>query len=77
MRKSGGVDQNKVHAFAARGMDTINQFILGIALQVEQMVAGFTCPSFQVEVDLIEGYCPVDARFAGAKQVQVGSVKNQ
>jgi hypothetical protein len=56
VRKSGGIDQNKVHAFAARGMDTINQFVLGIALQVEQMVAGITCPSFQIEVDLFEGH---------------------
>jgi len=77
VRKSGGIDQDKVHAFATGSMDAINQFILGIALQVEQMVAGFTCPSFQVKVDLIEGHCPVDARFMGAEQVQVGSVKNQ
>jgi hypothetical protein len=41
------------------------------------MVAGFTGPSLQIEVDLFQGHCPVDARFAGAEQVQVGSVKNQ
>jgi hypothetical protein len=41
------------------------------------MVAGFTSPSFKIKVDLIQGHCPVDARFAGAEQVQVGSVKNQ
>ena len=41
-----------------------------------QVMSG-TCPSFQIEVDLFEGHCPVDARFAGAEQVQVGSVKNQ
>jgi hypothetical protein len=77
MRKSGWIDQDKVHTFVARGMDAINQFVLGIALQVLQMVAGITGPLFQIEVDLIEGHCPVDARFTGAKQVQVGSVKNQ
>jgi hypothetical protein len=77
MRKSGGIDQDKVHAFATRGMDAINQFVLGIALQVQQMVAGFTRPAFQIKVDLFQGHRPVDARFAGAKQVQVGSVKNQ
>jgi hypothetical protein len=41
------------------------------------MVASFTSPSLQIEVDLIQGHSPVDARFAGAEQVQVGSVKNQ
>ncbi|MOA50992.1 hypothetical protein D3C78_1740810 [compost metagenome] len=77
MRKSCWIDQNEVHAFVAGGVDAVDQFILGVALQVEQMVAGITGPLFQVLIDLGQGHCAVDARFTGAEQVQVGSVQHQ
>ncbi|MCY1187330.1 hypothetical protein D9M73_282930 [compost metagenome] len=75
MRKSCWVDQNEVHAFAAGGMDAVDQFVLGIALQVQQMVAGFTGAAFQVLVDLRQRRGAIGARFAGTEQVQVGSVQ--
>ena len=40
MSKSGRIDQDKVDTFAFCGVNTVNQLVLGIALQVQQMVAG-------------------------------------
>jgi hypothetical protein len=58
-------------------MDAVDQFVLGVALQVKQMVTGITGPLFQILIDLSQRYRTVDTRFAGAEQVQVGSVQNQ
>ena len=77
MSKSRRVDQNKIHPFVAGGVYAVDQFILGIALQVEQMVAGIAGSLFQVLIDLRQGCCAVDARLAGAEQVQVGAVQYQ
>jgi hypothetical protein len=55
-------------------MDAVDQFVLGVALQVKQMVTGITGPLFQILIDLSQSYRTVDTRFAGAEQVQVGSV---
>ena len=41
------------------------------------MVAGFAGSTFQVLVDLGQRRGAIGARFAGAEQVQVGSVQNQ
>ncbi|MNN85282.1 hypothetical protein D3C81_2025500 [compost metagenome] len=77
MCESRRIDQNEVHAFAARRVDTVDQFVLGIALQVLQVMAGGACALLQVLVDLGQGHGAIDARFAGAEQVQVGAVEHQ
>ncbi|MCY1184909.1 hypothetical protein D9M73_256410 [compost metagenome] len=77
MCKSCWVDQNEVHAFTAGSVDAVDQFVLGVALQVQQMVTGFAGTAFQVLVDLRQRRGAVGARFASAEQVQVGSVQNE
>ncbi|MNF74604.1 hypothetical protein D3C84_566430 [compost metagenome] len=77
MRESRRIDQDEVDPFAACGMDTVDQFILGIALQVLQVMAGGTGALLQVLVDLGQGNGAVDPRFTGAEQVQVGAVQHQ
>ncbi|MNH33126.1 hypothetical protein D3C79_936170 [compost metagenome] len=77
MCESRRIDQNEVHAFAARRVDTVDQFVLGIALQVLQVMAGGAGALLQVLVDLRQSDGAIDARFAGAKQVQVGAVQHQ
>jgi hypothetical protein len=42
-------------AFAARGVDAVDQFVLGIALQIQQMMAGFTGAALQILIDLRQG----------------------
>ncbi|MNL80978.1 hypothetical protein D3C87_2079650 [compost metagenome] len=58
-------------------MDAVDQFVLGIALQIQQMVAGFAGTAFQILVDLRQCRGAIGARFTGAEQVQVGSVQNE
>ncbi len=77
MRKSRRIDQNEVHAFTARSVDAIDQFVLGVALQVQQMMAGFAGAPLQILIDLRQGRRPVGPRFPGAEQVQVGAVQHQ
>ncbi|MNF38293.1 hypothetical protein D3C84_192370 [compost metagenome] len=77
MRKSCRIDENKVHALAAGGMDAVDQFVFGVALQVLQMVAAGTGALFQVLVDLGQRHCTVHTWLAGAEQVQVGAVQHQ
>ena len=40
MGKSGRIYQNKVDAFIARGVNSLDQFVFGVALQLLQVMAG-------------------------------------
>ena len=77
MCECGGIDQDKVDTFAPGGMNALDQFVLGIALQVEQVVAGLAGAALQILVDLVEGDGAVDARLAGAEKIQVGAMQDQ
>jgi hypothetical protein len=48
-------------------VDAIDQFVLGIALQVQQMVAGFTGAALQILVDLRQGRCAVECPVRGCR----------
>src|SRR5690606_11608098 len=71
------IEQDEVHTFAARGMDALDQFVLGVGLQVQQMMAGVAGALLEILVDLRQRHRPVDARFAGAEQIQVRAMKDQ
>ncbi|MNP44513.1 hypothetical protein D3C76_1383780 [compost metagenome] len=77
MRESRRIDDDEVHTLAARGMDAVDQFVLRVALQVLQVMAGLAGAALQVLVDLVEGDRAVDAGLAGSQQVQVRTVQNQ
>ncbi|MNF39649.1 hypothetical protein D3C84_206280 [compost metagenome] len=77
MGESGGIDQDKVDTFAFCGMNALDQLVLGIALQVEQMMTRLAGAALQIEVDLFQGGGAIDARLAGAQQVEVGAVQHQ
>src|SRR5690554_7862283 len=77
MRKSRRIDDDEVHAFVADGVDSLDQDVLGVALQVAQFIAGVTGPALQTLVDLLQGGGAVDAGLAGAQQVEIGAMQNQ
>ena len=41
MGKSGGIDQDKVDTFTLCGVNAVDQFVFGIALQMQQVVAQY------------------------------------
>ncbi|MCY1283531.1 hypothetical protein D9M71_79900 [compost metagenome] len=58
-------------------MNPVDQFVLGIALQVHQVMTGLAGAALQVLVDLGQGGSPVFVGFAGAQQVEVGAMQDE
>ncbi|MNF54398.1 hypothetical protein D3C84_358260 [compost metagenome] len=77
MRESSRIDDDEVHSLAAGSMDSIDQFVLGIALQDHQVMAGLTGAPLQVLVDFGQGGCAVLVGLAGAQQVEVGAMQDE
>src|SRR5690606_21016415 len=77
MRKSRRIDDDEVHAFLAGGVDSLDQDVLGVALEVAQFMAGVTGPALQILVDLLQRGGAVDAGLAGAQQDETGATQNQ
>ncbi|MCY1440891.1 hypothetical protein D9M71_571820 [compost metagenome] len=77
MGESSRIDQDEVHTLVACGVNAVDQFVFGVALQVLQMVACGAGTLLQVLVDLGQGHGAVVARLAGAEQVEVGAVEHQ
>jgi len=71
------IDQDEVHAFAARGMDALDQLVLGIRLQMQQMMARGTGALLQILIDLRQRHRAIDTGLAGAKQIEIGAVQDQ
>ena len=72
-----GVGDNKVHAFRARGLHPVNEAPFGVALEAADFDALPATGRLQASIDLGQGLTSVDFRFARAKQVEVGTMKNQ
>ena len=77
MGEGGGVDQDEGGAVAARGLYAIHQFVLGVGLQMFQLMPGSGGLCREAKVDLGQGGVAIDLRLAGAEQVQVGAVQDQ
>jgi hypothetical protein len=77
MCKGAGIKHDKVDAFMAGIVNTINQLILGIALQVQQLVSCCMTGVCQACVDIIQGFFAVDLWLAGAQQVQVRAMQDE
>jgi len=77
MRECRGIDQDEIDAFAARGMDALDQFVLGVGLQMQQMMSAISGTLLQILIDLRQRHCAVDARLAGAEHVQIRPVEDQ
>ena len=73
----GRVHQGEGGAIAARGLDAVDQHVLGVGLQALELVAGGLRALREVGVDLREGRAAIDLRLAGAEQVEVGAVQDQ
>jgi len=77
MRESGGIDQDEVHAFAARGMNPFDEFVFGVRLQVQQMMSRIAGSLLQILVDLRQRYCAIDTGLARAEHIQIRAVEDQ
>ena len=69
------VYQDEVDALTAGVLYPLHQFVLGIALHVQQVVTAVPGQSLQAEVDIGQGGAAVDIGLAPAEQVQVGAVQ--
>src|SRR5690606_10988577 len=75
MGERGGVDQDERGTIVARGLDPLDQHVLGVGLQALEFVAGGGGLLVQGGVDVGQRGAPVDLRLAGAEQVEVGAVQ--
>lgn len=77
MGKSGRVDQNKVDCLIACGVNAFDQFMFGIALQAQQMMATLAGKLAQMLIDLLQRCRAIDTGLAAAKAIKVGSMQDQ
>ena len=73
----GRVEQNEIDAFRGGAVDAFDQFVLGVALQMLQVVSGLGGLVHQCLIDLRQGGGAVLVRLAAAQQVQVGPVQDE
>jgi len=73
--EGGRIEQDEIHAFVACFMDTLNQLVFRIALQLQEMMAGIAAVLVEPGIDVRQRICSVDARFPAAKQVEIRAVQ--
>jgi hypothetical protein len=75
--KRGWIDQDEVDGLIAGGVNTLDQFMLGVALQAQQMVAALAGKFAQMLVDLLQRSGAINTGLAGAEAIEVGSMQDQ
>src|SRR5690606_3271208 len=76
MSERTGVKQDKVNAFKAGIMNAIDEFVLSIALQVQQVMTGIHTSAAQAFIDVVQRLITVNLRLAGAQQIEIGAVQD-
>ena len=77
MRKGTGIKHDEVNAFMAGVVDTLYQLILGIALQMQQVMTCCLAGVGKTAIDVIQRFFAVYLWLAGAQQVQVRAMQDE
>jgi len=75
--EGGRVDHDEGGAVGARGVDALDQQVLGIGLHAAQAMPGRLRLRAQARINLRQGGAPVHGGFAFAQEIEVGTVKNE
>jgi hypothetical protein len=77
MGKGSRIEQDEVNAFTAGRLNAVNQLVLGIALQVLQVMAAGLGLFKQLLVDLFQRQPAIGVRLATAEQIQIGAMQDK
>ncbi|MNN21224.1 hypothetical protein D3C81_1345360 [compost metagenome] len=71
------VDQDESGSIATRDLHAIHQHMLGVGLQVLDLMPCLLRLCCQCRVDLRQRGVAIDIRLTGAQQVQIGAMEDQ
>jgi hypothetical protein len=77
MGERGGIDEDEVMTLAPCLVDPIHQFMLGIGLQMAELVTGRGGAGLQLLNDGRKRLRAVMGRFPGTEQIQIRAIENQ
>jgi len=75
MREAARVEDQEGDCLAARALDALDEFVLGVALEGAQLMAALTGDGSGTLLDRFQGIAAIDGRFAAAEQIEVRAVQ--
>jgi len=77
VRESAGIQENEVYLVGLRLLNTIDDLMLGIALERRNLMAQFRRKLAKSGLYICEASCAINARLAAAEQIEIGAIDQE